>query len=536
MRFNTIALAVLALGTLSVSGQAQTKDKEKDKDVARGTTYTYRSSSDDDRAALGVNTTSSGRRDTLGLLIESVVPGSPAEKAGLEEGNRIASINGVSLALSRADAGERDMDGMMTRRLVRELRKITPGEDADLRVWANGATKTVKVKTIHVEDLSDLERRNSRNMNVDDEDRAVVGLNFGGGGSKRDTLGVFIASITEGGPAAKAGIEEGNRIAAINGTDLRVSAADAGDGFMNNAKANRFRRIMRTIKPGDVVDLRIYAAGQFRNVKVTTVAAADLYDNERRWGMFGEGGNFFAPRVITTPRPPRAPLPARIIAPGRTRMTIDNEDDVTTIFDHDMRIAVEEAVESAVEAARVGVEQIEPALMRAQAEIAPALIRAKVEAERALQDAARGFGGTRIVPRTPRAATLGDDDDRCPASANGNAAGVWREVATQPSLARSMSATGYGATYTLEIPGLCVTKVNADLASYFGDGAERGLLVLKAEGPFADLRAGDVLLSVNGKQVRSGDSGRLEFKADAANRVEFLRKGERQAVVVKVER
>ena len=76
---------------------------------------------------LGVSTGSSGKRDTLGLLIESVTPGSPAEKAGLEEGNRIASINGVSLKLSREDAGESDMSGTMTNRLVREMRKIEGG-------------------------------------------------------------------------------------------------------------------------------------------------------------------------------------------------------------------------------------------------------------------------------------------------------------------------------------------------------------------------------------------------------------------------
>ena len=50
------------------------------------------------RAALGINTSSTGTlRDTLGLLVSSVMRGGPAEKAGLEEGNRIASINGVNL-------------------------------------------------------------------------------------------------------------------------------------------------------------------------------------------------------------------------------------------------------------------------------------------------------------------------------------------------------------------------------------------------------------------------------------------------------
>src|SRR5450631_3502482 len=100
-----------------------------------------RSSDDGDRAMLGISTGSSGKRDTLGLLIESVTPGSPAEKAGLEEGNRVASINGVSLKLSREDAGESDMSGTMTNRLVREMRKLKAGDEASLELWAGGRYK-----------------------------------------------------------------------------------------------------------------------------------------------------------------------------------------------------------------------------------------------------------------------------------------------------------------------------------------------------------------------------------------------------------
>ena len=284
-----------------------------------------RSGSDDDRAALGVNTsTSRTKRDTLGLLITSVVPGSPAEKAGLEEGNRIQSINGVSLRLAAADAGERDMDGVMTNRLVRELRKMNAGDEADLRVYAAGQVKTVKVKTTHVEDLNTLERRATRVLRDDDDldERAVVGFTFGGGSSKRDSLGVFVATVKEGGPAEKAGILEGARIAAINGVDLRVAKEDAGDSYMASAKANRFRRIMRDVKPGDNVELRVYMNGQTRAVTVKTGSYADVYGKEgNQTFFFGEGGfggniDIRMPRIeVAPPAPPRAPL-----LPGRVRI------------------------------------------------------------------------------------------------------------------------------------------------------------------------------------------------------------------------
>jgi S1-C subfamily serine protease len=57
------------------------------------------STADPDRAVLGVSTTSDGRRDTLGVLVTSVTEGSPADKAGIEEGNRIGAVNGVNLKL-----------------------------------------------------------------------------------------------------------------------------------------------------------------------------------------------------------------------------------------------------------------------------------------------------------------------------------------------------------------------------------------------------------------------------------------------------
>src|SRR4051812_13336788 len=73
---------------------------------------------DQPRAIIGVSTTNgASSRDTLGVLVASIRPGSPAEKAGLDEGNRIVSVNGVSLKLSAADIGDEEMAGVLSRRL-----------------------------------------------------------------------------------------------------------------------------------------------------------------------------------------------------------------------------------------------------------------------------------------------------------------------------------------------------------------------------------------------------------------------------------
>src|SRR3954469_24487792 len=81
--------------------------------------------SEEPRAVIGVSTTNgSNSRDTLGVLVSSVRAGSPAEKAGIEEGSRISAINGVSLKLAAPDVGDDQMAGVMSRRLSRELDKL----------------------------------------------------------------------------------------------------------------------------------------------------------------------------------------------------------------------------------------------------------------------------------------------------------------------------------------------------------------------------------------------------------------------------
>lgn len=95
-------------------------------------------------------------------------------------------------------------------------------------------------------------------------------------GSVRDTLGVLIIGVTTNGPADKAGIEEGDRIATANGVDLRLTAADAGDREMHGLMARRLARAVQKLKAGDPVELRVYHDGQYRTAKVTTVKASDL--------------------------------------------------------------------------------------------------------------------------------------------------------------------------------------------------------------------------------------------------------------------
>lgn len=270
------------------------------------------STGDPDRAALGITTSSGGKRDTLGLLVESVTKDSPADKAGLEEGDRLVSVDGVNLRLAPEDAGENDMDGITQRRLVRQLAKHKAGDDVQLRVYRDGQVRSITVTTVAMRDLN--QATSFTRVLSASRDRAVLGLSLGGTGSRRDTAGVLVVGVTDDGPAGEAGIEEGDRIAAINGVDLRVAREDAGDALAASVHMRRFTREMGKVKAGDDVELRVYTAGQTRTVHVKAVKASDL---PRSAGAF----YFAAPSGVIEggvriPMAPLAPLAPDIIREG----------------------------------------------------------------------------------------------------------------------------------------------------------------------------------------------------------------------------
>lgn len=304
---------VLLAATVSTAEARQSRTLTPRTRIATST-----QSDDGDRAMLGISTSSSGKRDTLGLLVESVTPGSPAETAGLEEGNRIASINGVNLKLAREDAGESDMSGTMTNRLVREMRKLKAGDEATLEVWAGGRYKSVKVKTVAANDLS-----SERLSRQDAEERPALGISLGSSGSKRDTLGVFVSGVSENGPADKAGIIEGNRIASINGVDLRVPREDIGDWSVASARVARLQREVGKLKPGQTVELSVVEGGHARAVKVTLGRAQDLERTNGFSFSTSDGRPFMSmPRMPMSPMRPMQPMEPMAPTPPSPRARV----------------------------------------------------------------------------------------------------------------------------------------------------------------------------------------------------------------------
>jgi endonuclease YncB( thermonuclease family) len=284
------AASALALATHALPAQVREREADRRRGEEMTRAYALGFGADADRPMIGVSTGTSGKRDTLGLLITDVVPDGPAAKAGIEEGDRIQSVNGVNLRLSEADAGESDMEGVALRRLTRELAKHNAGDEVELRLYREGQSRTVRLKTVEAEDLQPARSTWTSRSREDWDERATLGIGFGITGTRRDTSGILISSVTDDGPADKARIEEGDRIAAINGVDLRVPREDAGDHSIASTRIRRLSREMEKVKAGDEVELRLYRSGQTRTVRVKSVAQKDLPRGSGAGFFFNGGG------------------------------------------------------------------------------------------------------------------------------------------------------------------------------------------------------------------------------------------------------
>lgn len=386
MRYTHLFALAAAVGTATATANAQSRVSIESRARTATPVTAYRIRNDDEpghRAALGVVTTYSGTlRDTLGLLINTITKGSPAEKAGLQEGDRISAINSVSLRINAADVEDGEMVSATQRRLVRELAKSKPGDDVELKVYSEGRTKTVKIKTADSDELFTVSE--TRTTSIDRENRPALGFGLGSTGGRRDTLGVLIMSVADSTPAAKAGLEEGNRIAAINGVNLRVAREDAGDRSMGNIKLQRLQREISQLKVGDNVTLKVYSEGKFRDVTVKVARAGDLPRSAGAMTFFGGDGyasSFAFPRMPAMPAMPSMPRVAPLPPMNEYRYRMDD----------DMR--------REMDGVRLQLDNVRPQLERIGPEIRMELDRIRPQLERLRTDLPRELDVVRVTPR-----------------------------------------------------------------------------------------------------------------------------------------
>jgi Do/DeqQ family serine protease len=160
-----------------------------------------------------------GMKDVKGVAITSVVPGSPAEKAGLKSGDVVLKLNG------------KDVDDANT--LRNEIANMTPGSDVTLTVFRDGRQQDMHAR------LTQLTADNANSENDND----VTGGTTGTSGTKlglsvtpmnsdlasqlhvpRTTKGLVVEDVDPNGPAASAGIETGDIIQQVNRQPVTTAA------------------------------------------------------------------------------------------------------------------------------------------------------------------------------------------------------------------------------------------------------------------------------------------------------------------------
>jgi hypothetical protein len=90
----------------------------------------------------------------------------------------------------------------------------------------------------------------------------------------------------------------------VNGVDVRAKhASDDEDSFFRSTSGvNRLEREVSRVKPGDVVALRVYYNGQYKDVKVTAGRLSDRPHSNRSITIMGDDN--FMPRMQRMQRMP----------------------------------------------------------------------------------------------------------------------------------------------------------------------------------------------------------------------------------------
>jgi S1-C subfamily serine protease len=514
---------------------------------------------DADRLVLGLSTSSGGMRDTLGLLISAITPESPAEKAGLEEGNRITAINSMSLKLNAADAGDPDMAGVLGRRFQRELDKMKAGEAVTLRVYANGQNKEVKLTPVRADELRPM--RGAARARMDE--RPTIGASLGGFASPRDTLGVFVVAVAEDGPLAKAGIFEGSRIASINGVDLRVPAADVGDDFMTSSRVRRLTREVEKLAPGANAELRVYSGGQTRTVTVKAVKRSEL-KQDVGISIFHSGGGtgVFMPPMFDMPtfrfdmnhdmgddvrqRIEEAlrgnQIQLRTLQERMRDSGTDLRDLGDQLRDNGSILELQQLLRTLPERIRISGDSggdaidrlgLEQSYFREFEQAAPAFRSAMATGSDLVPAGqytasfdAQPFFNEAVQPRTGGGFGYKGQGVQASQSRGGQGAQPRQGRSTgSASYSRSGDQSTQGAVFM--VGGIRLSPVNAQLASYLGAGSERGLLVLEIDDTWSGMIAGDVLLSIDGRAVvRDRDNIQVAIDDSKELPIQILRGGE----------
>ena len=166
-----------------------------------------------------------GAREPKGVLINEVVPDSPAAKAGLKPGDILLEFEG------------RPMEA--TSDLQRAVGFFSPEHVAKVKVWRDQGEKILEIKVGQAP-----EERQAQQQRPGAKARSMLGLevrpvtpDIARQLNLRSTDGVVVVRVEDGSAAAEAGVQRGDVIKQVNGQTVRTMPD--------------FERLTRDVKEGD---------------------------------------------------------------------------------------------------------------------------------------------------------------------------------------------------------------------------------------------------------------------------------------------
>lgn len=148
-------------------------------------------------------------KDLNGILINTVVEDSPAEKAGIIPGDVLMAFNGTQLS------AEKDTDMQIFRNLVRE----SAGDAAVVKIWRKGKTEDLTIKLAETpisQYLADESSNELLGFSAKELTKDIImakQLDF-------DTDGVWVSRVERAGWADLAGLEVGDLLLKVDNRDL----------------------------------------------------------------------------------------------------------------------------------------------------------------------------------------------------------------------------------------------------------------------------------------------------------------------------
>lgn len=200
-----------------------------------------------------------GMKDEAGVLVNSVVPGSPAEQAGVRVGDVLLRLDGKELGSSRG--------------LREAVSSLSVGDTAELSLLRNSKKHTLRVE---IGARPEAPARAGRfaigrsaylGLQLHDPDADLASY-FG----IREGAGVLVLEIDEASPASEAGFRSGDVILAVGGEPTGTAEA--------------VQRAVAARDPGETVEFERLRKGNAERVSVTLGEKPLLPWAARAWKPF----------------------------------------------------------------------------------------------------------------------------------------------------------------------------------------------------------------------------------------------------------